>query len=210
MGQIVDIGRRIELVPMDPHFRDISIGLCCQQRDEGPAFLVYTYSGYDGAAGRIAFVVKAMQILGGMELTPDGLLRFPCGTEHHMACKRLFLEACKLATGAEIEPRPLTILDKKSGLDIKVENRDGVYHVTADGEARNKERRISAIAGGLLKLGEMVEVEGTLDQVTFPCGHAHDALLGLLLVRAPNVRAILRELESATTRGVLAAPSQQN
>ena len=25
MGQIVDIGKRIELVPMDPHFHDITI-----------------------------------------------------------------------------------------------------------------------------------------------------------------------------------------
>ena len=38
----------------------------------------------------------------------------------------------------------------------------------------------------------------------------YDALLGLLLVRAPNVRAIVREQEMAASRGVLAAPSQQN
>ena len=80
----------------------------------------------------------------------------------------------------------------------------------ADGEGRRADRRISTIAGGLMKLGEMDEVDGTLDKVAFPCGHSHDALLGLLLVRAPNVRAIVREQEMAATRGVLAAPSQQN
>ena len=54
MGQTVNIGRRVELIPMDPHFHDISIGLYRQQRDEGVAFLVHTYSGLDGADGRMA------------------------------------------------------------------------------------------------------------------------------------------------------------
>ena len=96
MGETVDIGRRIELVPMDSHFHDITIGLYCQERDEEPAFLVHTYSRLEGAKRRIAFVRKAMKILGGMELTSDGLLRFPCWAEHELACKRIFLEACKL------------------------------------------------------------------------------------------------------------------
>ena len=37
----------------------------------------------------------------------------------------------------------------------------------------------------------------------------HGALIGLLLVRAPNVRAALREYEEVASRGTLAAPSQQ-
>ena len=61
-----------------------------------------------------------------------------------------------------------------------------------------------------MKLAEMDEVSGTLDQVVFPCGQVHDALVGLLLVRAPNVRAVLREQEAVASRGVLAAPSQQD
>ena len=34
-------------------------------------------------------------------------------------------------------------------------------------------------------------------------------LIGLLLVRAPNVRAAVREAESLANRGVLSAPSAQ-
>jgi hypothetical protein len=46
-------------------------------------------------------------------------------------------------------------------------------------------------------------------QVAFACGQSHDALVGLLLVRALNVRAVLREEEVQATRGTLAAPSTQ-
>jgi hypothetical protein len=194
---------------MDPQFHDITIALYCQQTDEGPAFLVHTYSQLEKAAERIASVVQAMQILGGMVLTTGRLLRFPCWANHELACKRIFLEACKLDANSEIEPRPLTILDKKSGLNITVSGlEDGVYRVTADGDGRGSARRISAIAGGLMKLGEMEE--RAMDQVAFPCGHSHDAMVGLLLVRAPNVRAIVREQQMTASRGVLSAPSQQN
>jgi hypothetical protein len=211
MGQIVDIGKRIELVPMDPHFHDITIALYQQGQDESPLFLVHTYSRMEGAQGRIQFAIETMTHLGNLVEDTNRLLRFPCEAAHQLACRRAFLESCKLSPNDSVEPRPLHILDKKSGLTITVTSLgDGIYQVTADGEGRRADRRISAIAGGLIKLGEMDEVDGTLDKVAFPCGHSHDALLGLLLIRAPNVRAIVREQEMAATRGILAAPSQQN
>jgi hypothetical protein len=211
MGQIVDIGKRIELVPMDPHFHDITIALYQQGQDESPLFLVHTYSRMEGAQGRIQFAIETMTHLGNLVEDTNRLLRFPCEAAHQLACRRAFLESCKLSLNDSAEPRPLQILDKKSGLTITVNSLgQGIYQVQADGEGRRADRRISAIAGGLIKLGEMDEVDGTLDKVAFPCGHSHDALLGLLLIRAPNVRAIVREQEMAATRGILAAPSQQN
>jgi hypothetical protein len=217
MQRIVDIGRRIELVPIDPYFHDITIGLYRQQSvnattgEEAPHFLVHTYSHIAGAAERIENVRQAMQVLGGMLQTPEGLLYFPCGSAHQAACRRVFLEACKLASGTSIEPRALRTLDKKSKLAITVDSTgDGIYRVTADGEGRGAARRISAIAGGLMKLGEMEDTEAdSRDTVAFACAHAHDALVGLLLTRAPNVRVILREEEMDAARGVLSAPSQQ-
>lgn len=217
MQRIVDIGRRIELIPIDPHFHDITIGLYCQQIADAttgtdfPVFLVHTYSQITGATERIQEIVQAMQILGDMLTTPDGLLHFPCKHIHEAACRRVFLEACKLASNTDIEPRPLNILDKKSRLTITVDSiGDGIYQVSANGEGRGATRRISAIAGGLIKLGEMEEVEtDNNDTVSFACGHSHDALVGLLLIRAPNVRVVLREEEMGAGRGVLSAPSQQ-
>ena len=79
MGQIVDIGKRIELVPMDPHFHDITIALYQQGQDESPLFLVHTYSRMEGAQGRIQFAVEGMTHLGNMVEDTNRLLRFPCG-----------------------------------------------------------------------------------------------------------------------------------
>lgn len=224
MRRIVDIGRRIELVPIDPHFHDITLALYRQQREGKPVFLVHTYSRVEGAQRRVRAIVQAMKTLGGMQETPDGLLRFHCGAGHEMACRRVFLEACKLphvengrarlpeveSDKARLQPRPLQTLDKKSRLTITVDSvGDGVYRVSADGEGRGAARRVFAIAGGLMKLGEMERVGDSRDTVAFACGCSHDALVGLLLVRAPNVRVVLREAEMEATRGVLSAPSQQ-
>lgn len=212
MTSIVDIGRRIELVPIDPHFNDITIALYRQEIDTRAVFRVHTYSHIKGATKRIEEIIGSMQTLGGLQRTSDGLLYFPCGEKHEAACRRVFLEACKLTSDTPVEPRPLSILDKKSKLTISVESLgNGTYKVKSNGEGRSAERRISAIAGGLMKLGELEPTEEkSIDSVTFLCGHSHDALVGLLLVRAPNVRVIIREEEAGAARGVLAAPSQQN
>lgn len=211
MGRIIDIGRRIELVTMDPHFHDITIALYEQRGDDGGRdFRVHTYSGREGAAARIASVVEAMKVLGGMETAPAGpnLVHFACGGGHHAACRRLFLEACKVAPGTAREPRPLSILDKKSGRTITVaDDGEGLYRVSADGGEDGRARRLAAVAGGLVKLGEMEAVGDDGDRIAFACRRAHDALVGLLLVRAPNVRTALREQEQQAARGVLAAPS---
>ena len=217
MRRIVDIGRRIELIPIDPHFHDITIGLYRQQivdpttGTDFPAFLVHTYSQMTGATERIAEIGRTMQTLGGMLKTPEGLLYFHCKDPHEAACRRVFLEACKLASNTHTEPRSLHILDKKSQLTITVDSiGNGTYQVSANGEGRGAARRISAIAGGLMKLGEMEEVAtDNNDTVRFGCGYSHDALIGLLLIRAPNVRIALREEEMSASRGVLSAPSQQ-
>lgn len=211
MGRIIDVGRRIELVTMDPHFHDITIALYEQRgNDGGHDFRVHTYSWRDGAAARVASVVEAMKVLGGMEAANAGpsLVRFACAGGHHAACRRLFLEACKVAPGTAREPRPLSILDKKSGRTITVAGTgEGLYRVSADGGEDGRARRVAAITGGLVKLGEMDSIGDDGDRVAFACRGAHDALVGLLLVRAPNVRIALREQEQQAARGVLAAPS---
>jgi hypothetical protein len=214
MAHIKDLGRRIELVSMDPHCHDISIGLYEQPGPAGgPEFLVHTYSRNEAAEARIGAVAAAMAALGGMAIASDDAhrLRFPCGSEHRAAVKRIFLEACKLAPGADLEARPLSIHDKKSGLEIEAAHRGaGSYRLGAAGEAEGSERRVAAVTRGLMKLAEMQPVADSYDSVGFDCGHAHDALVGLLLGRALNVRAAIREIEEAAGRGMLTAPGAQD
>lgn len=210
MADIQDFGRRIELISMDPHFHEISLGLY-RLDGECPRFHIHSYSKKEGVAERVSFIKRAMAIFAGL-VEDDGHLSFPCGHEHRAAVRRAFLEAGKLSPGAtdKAESKPLNTLDKKSGLTMHVTHQGaGLYEVTAEGESNAKDRRIKVVANGLAKLGEMILIDGRDDQVQFPCKQDHDALTGLLLVRAPNVRAIVREQEMAAARGVLTSPSQR-
>ena len=209
MTRTRDLGIRIELVSMDPHFHDITIALYRQDHAGRPEYLVHSYSGLEGASQRIESLRRSMAILGHLEQVGDRL-HFACASAHQAAARRTFLETAKLAPDVSAAPRPLTVLDKKSGRNITATSLgDGRYQITADGLEDGKAARIDGVVGGLVKLAEVELIEGSPGQITFPCGKSHDALIGLLLPRALNVRAILREEESAGGRGLLAAPSQQ-
>lgn len=180
---------------MDPHCLNITISLYRQERERGPEYLIHTYSLVEGSRGRISFLTKAAAVLGGMEQAGERL-RFPCGAAHQSAAKRIFLEVCKMGSDTDVAPKPLSTPDKKSGGIATAESLGGgEYRVSA-----------GAAIHGLKKLAEM---EGEEDRVRFGCGQAHDAAIGLLLPRALNVRAVLREEEAAASRGLLVAPSAQ-
>jgi hypothetical protein len=209
MSLTLDLGRRIELVSMDPHFHDISVGLYRQEAESGPQYVVHSYSRKEGTRERQDFVKHAMHILGGLA-EKEGRLYFSCGSPHQLAARRIFLEACKLKPSAILEVRPLTILDKKSNVELAVSNiGSGDYRISAINGGTEGDSRASVLANGLAKLAELSRSGESGDVVSFPCGKSHDAVIGLLLSRAMNVRAVLREDEMSSTRGVLAAPSAQ-
>jgi hypothetical protein len=210
VGVVADIGTRIELVPMDQHFQDISIALYRREVDGETVGLVHTYSRKPGVEARTRFVAEAMAVLGGLDLLAGegSTVRFPCGSWHEAAVRRVFLEACKAEPGEPVIGRPLELHDRRSGQHITLEKLGaGSYRVRAQ-HAEGEESRAGAVANGLAKLGRLAPDEDGVT-VTFQCGADHDALAGLLLVRAPNVRAVLREEEAAALRGVLVAPSAQ-
>lgn len=208
MVHIKDLGRRVELTSMDKHFHDISIGLYALPRGQGPQeYLVHTYSRIDGAPARIAGLSGMMRVLGGM--VPGGVpnsLRFACGQAHRLAAKRVFLEACKLDPGAEVAPLPLSTLDKKAEAVVRAEGLGGGrYRFAMEG---GEPRRATVAVSGLAKLADLPQGDEPTE-IAFECGQAHDELIGLLLPRALNVRAALREYDAAAARGVLSAPSAQ-
>ena len=212
MSLTVDLGRRIELVSMDPLFNEISIGLYRQNLDSGFEVVVHTYSQRKGARERIAFIAGAMAILGGMKQLPGDYerLRFFSGADLPIAARRVFLEACKCPSGTEVKGRPLNIFDKKSQSQVDVRSLgNGVYQVTMEAKTDQAVKRAPAIAAGLVKLSGAKLLDALPPQLGFPDGQSKDALVGLLLVRALNVRAVLREEEATTSRGVLSAPSAQ-
>ena len=144
------------------------------------------------------------------EYSEQKIVHFHCGLQHRKACKRIFLEACKSALGTEIEPKKLSTFDKKTERQITLEYLgNGNYQVNADGDETGRNRRISAIAGGFVKLAEMDYIDGNDTGIMFDCGNEHASLIGLLLGRALNVRAAIREDDDSAGRGMLAAPSAQ-
>jgi hypothetical protein len=204
MSSTLDLGRRIELVSMDPHCADITIGLY----EQPDGYVVHSYSSLPEALPRLDSIRRAMQVLGGVA-ERQGRLSFPCGARHFLAIRRTFLEACKLAPGATVDARPLTITDKKLDRNVVVRSLGGgLYELSADGSA-DAAARLESIAGGYRKLAEVEFVPAQPQQFRFACGHQHNALVGLLLARALNVRAALREQEMAASRGQLVAPSAQ-
>jgi hypothetical protein len=90
MSATLDLGRRIELVSMDPHFRDITIGLYERNRDVQPEYLAHSYSSFAGTRERVEFVIRAMEVLGALDRV-DGWLRFSCGARHQLGVGRVFL-----------------------------------------------------------------------------------------------------------------------
>ena len=212
MGRVRDLGPRIELVALDPHFHDISIALHRATSDGRPAYQINSYSAQPGAGERLQRLATLMVEVGGLTASASDplTLAFACGTDHELAARRVFIEACKIDPTGAGEARPLEVYDKKVDRTIKVTALGGgAYHVFADEPDNRIAKRVATVAAGLVKLAGMEAFDDTVDQVRFTCGHDHHMVVALLLVRALNARGLLREMELTAARGMLSAPSQQ-
>jgi hypothetical protein len=160
MGLTQDLGRRVELVPMDSHCSNITIGLYRQDQHDGSYYLFHTYSRLAGAKERVQSITEMALTLGGTEQA-GVRLHFACGALHQAAARRLFLESCKLPSNSVSQARPLSVFDKKSGRNVTVTGLGaGAYEISADGPEEGREARIEAVVAGLRKLGEVSPVEG--------------------------------------------------
>ena len=212
MGKTLDLGRRIEIHSMDKQCQDISVSLYRQDTSAGPRFLVHTYTSSEEATGRVAFIRQAIVTMLGLQPEDEesDWLKFRCGGEHLRALKRAFLDLCKLETGAPLEPKPLKAFDKKADCELEaVSLGNGKYQMKSASDEEQALKRAAALARGFAKLCEMHELDGEQATVQFPCGVDHHELIGMLMYRAQNVRALMKEEEQSTGRGVLAPPSQQ-
>ena len=206
---VFDLGTRIELVSMDRWHGDITVAL--YRRGSPPRAIVHSYSGRPGVVGRLSWLARAIATLAGVDVDEAAHeVWFSCGAWHELAVRRAFLEACKVDPGLPLESRPRAINDPRSSQRIEVTSLGaGAYQVVALNVPADEASRAPAIAAGLAKLLDMEADPDDPCRVRFACGAAHDDLVGLLLLRAINVRATLRELEAAATRGILVAPSAQ-
>ena len=196
-------GRCVELVPMDPHFHNITVGLY----EKDGIFTVWTYSRKLGVEDRIERIRDQLCNLGGL-VAVEGTrnqVRFPCGLLHFRPMKFLMPQAVEKPPDYAHPTGEMVLKDTRSPLTLKLtphysEDR-WVYQISAQGEARNAPFRLRAIVMGFRKYGEMEQV-GNFG-VSFSCGYRHEPLVRLLFPYSRNISAVENMLESSAQRGQL-------
>ncbi len=194
-------GRCLELVSMDPHFHDISVGLYFR---DGVA-TVWTFSLKPGAQDRIRAIRDQMVTLGG--LTPvantHNQVTFPCGHLHTRPVKFLLAQAVGKSPDYAPLDGAMSIRDTKTKLTLTVTGSESDsgwhYQVSGEGEAPSIPARLRLVVAGFVRYGEMEKVGD--DLVTFPCRWRHDELVRLLLPYSRNVSAVENMMDAEALRG---------
>jgi len=175
---IEDYGKCLELVSMDPHFHDISVGLYMK---DGVCTL-WSYSSKPGLEERIAAIRDQFVALGGLTPIEDthNQVKFTCGHVHLRALRFLLAQAVGKSPDFSPEGDGLSIRDTKTKLTLSVAGRESaghwVYELSATGEAPSIPGRLRLVVAGFVRYGEMEKVGDA--EVAFPCGQRHDRLMG--------------------------------
>ena len=194
-------GHCLELVPMDPNFESISVGLYVKDG----VCTIWTFSSKAGVSSRIEQIRDQLVALGGMEAIEGttNQARFGCGGLHERPIKFLMSQAVGKAPDFAPPQGEMSIKDSRSPLTIKVtgSQRDDayVYTVSVEGDAPNPAVRLRMVVAGFLRYGEMNKVGDT--EVAFPCGQRHDALMRLLLPYSRNISSVEGMMAAEALRG---------
>lgn len=194
------LGRCIELISMDPHFNDISVGLFLKER----TLTVWSYSTIPGVEARLEKIRDRMVALGDLERAEGSpnQATVPVGDILIQPMKFMFREAVEKDPD-QLPSGPIEAADNKSTLTFVVEGAQQdsayVYTVIAQGEHPRASSRIRATVGGFMRYGECERVSP--ESFRFPDGQRHDGFVRLLLPYARNVSAVERMLEAQDMEG---------
>jgi hypothetical protein len=194
------LGQCIELISMDPHFHDITVGLFLKDR----LLTIWSYSPVPGTDERIRTIRDRLVALGDLA-TVDGTTNqasVPSGDILLQPLKFAFREAVEKEPD-ELPSGPMEVPDNKSNLTFSVtgEDKSGVYvyTVTTNGDSPRADARVKAAVGGFMRYGECERV--TPESFRFPDGQQHDGFVRLLLPYARNVSAVERMLAAEESEG---------
>ena len=196
---IEEYGKCLELVPIDPHFKNISVSLY----EKNNVATVWTFSRKNGVSKRIEQIRDQLAKLGDLEPieTTNNQLRSGCGIMHTRPLKFLMMQAVEKSPDYS-HPEGL-IKDLRSDLllGFRTVDMDGStgYQINAKGEAPNLNGRLRAITSGFVRYGEMIRRDNLT--VSFNCGAKHNPLMQLLLPYARNVTGTQDMLEADSLRG---------
>ena len=185
----------MELVAVDPHFKQITVGLYLK----GETLTISTFSTESGTAERISVIRDRLCQLADVEPVSgrSDQARLVSREMYDRALKFAFTEAVEKAN--PIPAGDISVKDTKSALvfTVKPESSDDgwVYVVTAAGEFARPDMRIRAVVGGYMRYGECERVDW--DRFRFRNGEKLDRFARLLLPYARNVSAV-EDLMSAS------------
>ena len=171
------IGKCSELISIDPHFKDISVGLY----EKNNVYTVWTFSKVPGVSNRISEIRDQLVNLGGMVPGPDtnNQVKFPNDELYDRPVKFLIKLAVEKPSNYRHPDGPITIKDLRSPLTLIInsydENDKRIYEVTTEGEFKNPELRKRATVQGFIRYGDMEKIDNT--KVMFKGGYQRDELV---------------------------------
>lgn len=195
------IGKCSELISIDPHFKDISVGLY----EKNNVYTVWTFSKVPGVSNRISEIRDQLVNLGGMVPVPDtnNQVKFPNDELYDRPVKFLIKLAVEKPSNYRHPDGPITIKDLRSPLTLIInsydENDKRIYEVTTEGEFKNPELRKRATVQGFIRYGDMEKIDNT--KVMFKGGYQRDELVRIILPYARNITGTQDMLDADSMRG---------
>ena len=195
------LGKCLELVPTDPNFHQISVGLY----EKDGVCSVWSFSKKEGVDERIETIRNQLVALGGL-VPIDGSsyqCRFSCGVLHARPVRFLMSQAVGKAPDFAPPQGEMTIRDSKSALTLTATGRQAgdkyAYAVSGEGEEKNAAMRLRMVVAGFVKYGEMDKVSDS--EVAFSCGRRHDELMRLLMPYSRNISSVEGMMAAEAMRG---------
>ncbi|MQG39697.1 MAG: hypothetical protein FI718_06935 [SAR202 cluster bacterium] len=195
------IGKCSELISIDPHFKDISVGLY----EKNNVYTVWTFSKVPGVSNRISEIRDQLVNLGGMVPVSDtnNQVKFPNDELYDRPVKFLIKLAVEKPSNYRHPDGPITIKDLRSPLTLIInsydENDKRIYEVTTEGEFKNPELRKRATVQGFIRYGDMEKIDNT--KVMFKGGYQRDELVRIILPYARNITGTQDMLDADSMRG---------
>jgi hypothetical protein len=199
--KIKRLGNCIEIVSIDPHFHDVSVGLFIKDG----VMTISTYSTIDGVEARIEQIRDRCVKLGDVEAVEGSTdqLRLVSDLYLDRALRFMFIAAVEKDPAQELPSGRITAPDTKTKLTLVVEGaeEDGqyVYTVSTEGEAERAVMRVRATVGGFIRYSGCVRVDK--NKFSFPDGKQYDNFARLILPLARNVSAVEAQLEADEMAG---------
>ena len=199
--QLEKLGHCIELVSIDPHFHDVSVGLFIKDG----LMTIWSFSKHEGITERIEQIRDRCTRLGDVvavdgtsnqmkltsDLYPDRALRF------------MFTAAVEKDPATELPSGKITAPDTKTRLTFVIDGaeEDGkyVYTISTEGESDRAEMRVRAAVGGFIRYSDCVRVDK--NKFMFPDGKRYDSFARLILPLARNVSAVESQLAASELDG---------